>query len=239
MNVLISGLHGTVAPYVSAVFKKNKHHVFAYDREVLSIDNDQEITAFLETNHIDLVIHLAMGSVDWTKRLASITHTLDIGFIYISTVSVFSNNQIGPHDIHKEPLPDEDYGKYKRESELVVKAMHPLAKTIRLGWQIGYQDGQNQMLSFIYKAMRENGFISASSLWYPSCSFLEDSALAIYHISFMSEPGIYHVNSNKNLSFYDICVLLSKKFPHIIVKENQDFVADHRMIDARVNIKTL
>lgn len=239
MNVLISGLNGTVAPYVAEVFKKHKHQVYAYDRKTLSIDNEDEIRQFLEHNNIDLVIHLAMGSVLWTELLAKITQAHDIGFIYVSTVSVFSNNQLGPHDIHKTPEPDDEYGKYKRESELIVQKYHPLAKIIRLGWQIGYQDGQNQMLSFIYKQMKENGFVSASSTWYPSCSFLKDSAQAIYDISYLSEPGIYHVNSNKNLSFYDICLLLSKKFPNINVKENKDFTADHRMIDARVNVKPL
>jgi dTDP-4-dehydrorhamnose reductase len=239
MNVLISGLNGTVAPYVADVFKKNKHQVFPYDRQKISTSSLFEIKDYLVNYEIDLVIHLAMGSVEWTEILAKVTNELEIGFIYISTVSVFSNHQIGPHDIHKIPEPDDDYGTYKRACELTVQASHPLAKIIRLGWQIGYQDGQNQMLSYIYKEMKEKGYVSASSLWYPSCSFLKDSAQAIYDIQFLPEPGIYHVNSNLNLSFYDICLLLGHKFPNIIVKENKDFSADHRMIDPRVKMKTL
>ncbi|MDX9690972.1 MAG: sugar nucleotide-binding protein [Acholeplasmataceae bacterium] len=236
MNVLISGMNGTVAPYVAHEFTLRGHHVLSYDRTLISTENSEVIEGYLLKYSVDMIIHLAMGSVEWSALLALLSKKLNIMFIYISTVSVYANHQIGPYDIHTIPEPNEDYGKYKRESEIEVINVNPRSKIIRLGWQIGEQDGKNQMLSFIYKHMREDGFITASSKWYPSASFLTDSAKAVYDISSLKDSGIYHVNSNDHMSFFDICTHLSHMFPNIKVKESTDFVADHRMVDSRVNI---
>jgi dTDP-4-dehydrorhamnose reductase len=152
---------------------------------------------------------------------------------------VFSNDQRGPYHIDSIPDAKDDYGLYKRESERQVLDYNPNAYIIRLGWQIGLGKGKNQMIDYLYKQMDDHGFISASSLWYPSVSFLTDTAQAIFQITNELSSGLYQVNSNESYTFFEIVTYLKQFYPDFIVRENKDFNTDHRMIDYRVKIAKL
>lgn len=237
MNVLITGMNGTVAPFVADWFKQKDHHILSYDREKVSTDNLNLIKDYFIKHNIELCLHFAMGSVEWTGLLARISYDLNVKFIYISTVSVFSDEQFGPYHVTDIPKPDSEYGIYKRQSELIAKKENPKVYILRLGWQIGYDFSKNQMLHFLKQQMEEKGFIEASSKWYPSASFLEDTAKAIGEICLHHPPDLYLINSNHSYTFYEIAKNLSLLYPEFIIKETTDFEADHRMIDLRVPIK--
>jgi len=239
MKAIFTGMNGTVAPYVCDEFVSHGIDVIAYDRNKVSTDDPDQIETFLLSVKPDILIHFALGSHEWTKILSTLFFKHGIKFVYISTVSVFSNHQFGPHDIYKIPEPDDDYGRYKKLCEDIVRETNKDAYTIRLGWQIGYNKEQNQMMAFLYQKMKEDGVIFASSKWYPSTSFLKDTAKGIYDIVSRLKPDLYHVQSNDTFTFYDIVKELTKIYPNLIVKESHDFVADHRMVDDRVSIKKL
>lgn len=239
MKALFTGMNGTVAPAVASYFKEKGHEIVIYDRDKVSTTHSDQIEAFIEQNQIDILLHFAMGSYEWTSMLATICKKRSITFVYISTVSVFSNNNRGPHSIHSIPDATDEYGAYKRKSEQLVIENYPKAYIIRLGWQIGKGRGKNQMIDYLYQQMDQQGFISASSLWYPSVSFLEDTAKAVHQIITQLPPDLYHVNSNESFSFYEIVTRLRSIYPEFIVRENHEFNADHRMIDDRVSIKSL
>lgn len=239
MKVIITGMNGTVAPVVADYFHKNNYQIIPYDRTVVSTENEKEIEAFILEHQPKFLLHFAMGSIEWTKNLSMICSKKQIKFVYISTVSVFSNENRGPHTIDSIPDAEDDYGRYKRMSESVVLNNHTSPYIIRLGWQIGYGKGQNQMIDFLYRKMAEEGEIKASSLWYPATSFLQDTASAIYQIVHELIPGLYHINSNDQYTYYEIVKYLSKIYTELIVVETKDFNADHRMIDERVKIRKL
>jgi dTDP-4-dehydrorhamnose reductase len=239
MKAIFTGMNGTVAPPVATYFQEKGFEIIAYNRDKVSITNKEEIEKFVLECKADLFLHFAMGSYDWTSMLAMICKNLGIPFVYISTVSVFSNDQRGPYRIDSIPDANDDYGLYKRESERHVLTYNPDAYIIRLGWQIGLGKGKNQMIDYLYKQMDDQGFISASSLWYPSVSFLTDSAQAIYQIIHDLPSGLYQVNSNESYTFYEIVTYLRQYHLEFIVRENKDFDADHRMIDDRVKIRKL
>jgi len=239
MKAIFTGLNGTVAPYVKQYFEAHGYEVIPYDRNKVPIDDDLKIRVFFNEVNPDLVIHFAMGAVSWTAVLARLSYEKNIKFVYISTVSVFSNDNFGPHDILAIPDATDDYGQYKRNSEEVVKKVNPLAYIIRLGWQIGYEKGSNNMIDFLYKRMEQDGIIRASDQWFPSTSFIKDTAKAIFQIVTNLNYGLYHVNSNDHLTFYEIVKNLSNIYPDFKVEKSNDFKADHRMVDERVEIPKL
>src|SRR5690606_29603592 len=180
-----------------------------------------------------------MGAVSWTAILARLSYEKNIKFVYISTVSVFSNENFGPHDILAIPDATDDYGEYKRNSEEVARKVNPNAYIIRLGWQIGYEKGTNNMIDFLSKRMEQDGIIRASDSWHPSTSFIKDSAAAIYQIVTNLNHGLYHVNSNDHLTFYEIVKGLITMYHEFKVEKTNDYKADHRMVDERVEIPKL
>lgn len=239
MKALFTGMNGTVAPAVATFFKDKGYEIVVYYRDKISTDNALEIESFVKEQQIDILLHFAMGSYEWTTMLASICKSLSITFVFISTVSVFSNEQRGPYTIHSVPDATDEYGLYKRNSEALVISNNPQAYIIRLGWQIGHSRGKNQMIEYLYQQMDKQGYISASSKWYPSVSFLEDTASAIYQIIKTLPTSLYHVNSNVSSTFFEIVTQLRSLHPEFVIHENQEFDADHRMVDDRVNIRTL
>jgi len=239
MKAIFTGLNGTVAPYVKKHFEAHGYEVIPYDRNKVPIDDDQLIREFFNDVNPDLVIHFAMGPVSWTAILARLSYEKNIKFVYISTVSVFSNENFGPHDILSIPDATDDYGQYKRNSEEITRKVNPNAYIIRLGWQIGYEKGTNNMIDFLSKKMEQDGIIHASDSWYPSTSFIKDTAGAIYQIVTDLNHGLYHVNSNDNLTFYEIVKGLTTMYPEFKVEKTNDFKADHRMVDERVEIPKL
>src|SRR5690606_7541029 len=124
--------------------------------------NIVEIDDFIKINKPNFLLHFAMGSIAWTQMLASACKKYHILFVYISTVSVFSNEFLGPHMITAIPDATDEYGKYKIACEVITKEYHDNPYIIRLGWQIGYSKDNNQMINFLYQKMAEDGVIKAS-----------------------------------------------------------------------------
>ncbi|WP_027107849.1 sugar nucleotide-binding protein [Lacticigenium naphthae] len=240
MKAMITGMNGTVAPYVYKELKKRNIDVVIWNREEVSIDSEKVVFDFIKETNPDLFFHIATGPVEWIKYIAKATNELGVKLLFTSSVSVFSEKGTGPYDIQSVPNSEEDYGRYKIAGENSVKEHNPDAFITRLGWQIGSTTGSNDMFDFLEKEQEENGFIEASSKWYPSCSFLKDTAKTIVDVALEYKPDTYLVNSNKNYSFYDIVNHLKEKNrTNWEIHEIISFVRDDRMYDNRIKIKDL
>ena len=219
MKIIITGMNGTVAPWIAKVYKSKGYEIVSYDRNQVSTEDYEAILKFIETIDPRVIIHCALGPLAWAETLAKICHMLDITFVYTSTVSVYSNQQKGPFVVSDPVIPNDDYGTYKKNCEDACLAINPKSYILRLGWQIGYDANQNQMLNFIYEAMKKDGVCKLSSRFYPSASFLEDTAKAIYNVVLNLPPDIYLVNSNHKYSLYEIGLYLKKLHPLIKIEE--------------------
>ena len=239
MKAIFTGLNGTVAPEVSKYFKSKGIEVIQYDRNVIPVDNEFEIESFLKLHQPDFFLHFAMGTPEWAGLLAKLTKKLKIKFIYISTVSVYSGKSKGPITLDTLPDAEDNYGKYKRVSEDTVLKNNNESYILRIGWQIGMKPGSNNMIDYLYKEMEKNDVVKASNKWYPSCSFMEDTAKGIFDAITNHPNGIYLINSNDTFSFYEIVTYLSKIHPIIKVAERKDFIQDIRMVDNRIQIQKL
>lgn len=239
MRALLTGLNGTVAPVVADALEREGHDVVQYDRNKVSTEDETAIRTFIRKVNPDLLMHFAMGSTGWTAMLAGITYELDIQYVYISSVSVYDPAQ-RPKPFIKtlEPVPKDDYGTYKLKGEKVSRKDNPDTYIARLSWQIGHDKGSNTMIDHLYEQMEDKGVIEASSNFYPSAAFLEDTAKGLVKM-LDRKPGIYHLNTNRSLSFHGIVTMLKVLHPSFVIKKTQDPAIDVRMTDETLDMPSL
>ena len=204
MKAVITGLNGTVAPVLAANLVEAGYTIIPWDRAVVPIDDPAAGRAFLQHEAPDCFFHIATGSPDWAELAARLCVEQGVDFLFTSSVSVFAATQQGPFTIDDEPQPDDDYGRYKLECERRTRAANPAAQIIRLGWQIGLTPGGNQMVNYLDRTFRTEGELQASRHWYPACSFLTDTAASLRRIRETIPPGLYHLDGNPGLNFYEI-----------------------------------
>lgn len=235
-KAIITGLNGTVAPYVKSELEKNGIMVFKWDRNAVSISDKEGMIQFLEVLEPDYFFHLAISSIEWTSFLASYCFENKIKFVFTSTESVFSGN--GPFSVSDVPNSTSDYGAYKILSEKTIRKKNQYAYIIRLGWQIGDSFEKNNMLNYLEKTYQKQGYIEGSNNWILSASYLKETAKWIVKIALDMQPDLYHIEGNDNLSFYELVKLIEKKFHkdwnvRIVGVPKQD----NRLIDSRINVK--
>ena len=237
MKAFVTGMNGTVAPALAHALVQLGYSVVPWNRSAHPIDNLEAVRDFIHSEKPDVFCHVAMGSPDWAEWAARTCAKSKIPFLFTSSVSVYAAAQSGPFTIHDLPLPDDDYGRYKLECEHRVQNAPPAAHVVRIGWQIGSAPGGNQMVDYLDRTFREKGRIDVSTLWFPACSFLPDTADTLTQILLTFLPGLYHLDGNPGLHFHEIATGLNqllgnswKVFPI------SGLVQNHRMLDPRVSV---
>ena len=240
MKALVTGLNGTVAPFLARALSAAGHIVIPWNRSVVPIDDRDAARDFIRREHPDWFFHVATGSPAWAELAAGVCSREEIRFLFTSSVSVFSASQCGPFTVDILPKPDDDYGRYKLECEQRVRAARHDAVIVRLGWQIGATPGGNQMVDYLDRTFKTLGQIDASVHWYPACSFLSDTARSLMHMMQNFPPGLYHLDGNPGLSFYEIAAGLNRIHGEPwIVNPGTTPVQNSRMIDQRVQVGSI
>lgn len=236
MNVIVTGMNGTVAPFVARDLELQGHTVIPWDRTKISTEDETQIIDFIKASKADFIYHIGMGSPYWTRIMADYCLQKNKGFVFTSTVNVLVEKNEGPYAPDAVPYAADSYGLYKIECENAIREVNPNAHIVRLGWQIGTRPGSNNMIDYFYKQMQENGIISVSKEFYPASSFLWDTSKALIKIAGELEPDIYHLDSNTGYSLYEIAEKLLQYYPELRLKENSDFKRNDLMTDPRINI---
>lgn len=240
MKAILTGMNGTVAPVVARELLQHGIEPVAWDREKVSTSKEEEMRHFIEEVNPNYFLHIGMGPAEWAGALARLCAEYQIPFLFTSTVSVFSDQVTGPIPPETSPDAEDEYGHYKRDCEEVIFSNNSSAQIVRLGWQIGNEAGSNNMMDYFVNEMKQNGVISASDHWYPSCSFLEDTASALVEILTLHGPGLYHLNGNTRHTFYEIAVGLKELHNLDWQIECVDLPKqDHRMIDSKISIPSI
>lgn len=196
MRVLITGLKGTVAPKVARVFRKYGTEVIGWDRGSVPPGDKEAAAGFLKQARPDAVCHLAMGSEDWAGTLARYSAMNAIPFLFASTAMVFDASPDGPHRPGDRRTATDDYGRYKIRCEDAVLENHPGAIIARFGWQIDPDAVGNNMLAHLHQQQLRDGKFQASRLWVPACSFMEDTAEALWALIADRARGVFHLDGN-------------------------------------------
>jgi dTDP-4-dehydrorhamnose reductase len=251
-RILLTGATGTVGTAFRECAERHGAQVVPWNRGKVPVDAYQPMMDFVSAVKPDALVHLAIASrstgraneswlvnYEWTSELAWIARELGVRFIFTSTVMVFTDAARGPFTIHSQPDANEGYGHEKRMAEDRVFQQNHNTTVLRIGWQIGERAGSNNMIDFFDKQMREHGRIEASTRWLPACSFLPDTAEAIW-TALSTPPGLYMVDSNARWNFFEIASALNRRHGGKWKIESTDkFVYDQRMIDARLGVPEL
>ncbi len=237
MNIIITGVCGTVAPHFINHYQKLGHNVMNWDLQGLRVNDESKIKRFITDCEADLILHLSLAPTEISELLAKISFENNIKFLYTSSVSVWSDFVKYPVTIGTPVCGTSEYARYKYESEQRILSANKNSYVARIGWQIGYGTGSTDMVNYLCKEMQEKGVIKASHTWFPACSFMRDTASAICEILENQPSGLYLVDSNNGLSFYDIATELSRIYTYWNISDKSDFVMDNRMIDERVKIR--
>ena len=240
MHAILTGMNGTVAPLLARYLRSKGVSVLGWNRESVPVDNESKVRVFLEENRPDWIVHLATGSSDWAELIARLCDEYQIKLLYTSSVSVFSSEQTGPFTVDLQPQPKDDYGTYKLECEQRMTAVNKDLIIARLGWQIGEAPGSNNMVDFLHRKNQEEGRIDASIHWYPGCSFLEDTAEALYGLMCRYSPGLYHVDGNPGMNLYEISQALNRKHDlHWEISKSDQPKMNSLMKDERIAVKSI
>lgn len=240
MKAVITGMSGTVAPALSNYLVSKNAVVVRWDRNIIPPENQKACFDFLAGVQPDYLFHCASGSPAWAELISRLCHRLGIKVIYTSSVSIYSGSQRGPFTIHDRPSPDDNYGVYKLECEQRMLSFNPDAVVARLGWQIGTEPGKNHMVNHLDSVFGNEGKITASTRWMQACSFLEDTASCLADTLTSKPGGIYHVDSNDGLNFFQIVTGLRIILGRDWVIEEGDFPdLNNLMPDDRIAIKKL
>lgn len=238
MRAIVTGSHGFVAPYLIKELQKRNIEVVIFNRSKMDILSFEQVRRFIKDSDVDLFFHVAVGDLKWIENIVEACRILNVKLIYTSSVSVFSEKGSGPYYVDSIPNAQEPYGIYKYQGERIVSE-YLNSLIARIGWQIGYEINSNNMFDFLFKQYEQNHKIVASKLWYPSCSFVDDTCKCIVDLA-LTSFGLFQLNSNESYSFYDIANHIKEKMNmNWLIEPSYDFKRDDRMFDDRVNIKKL
>lgn len=240
-KVYLTGITGTVAPYIKDALVHQGYHVEHQHFRINNIEEINQMKSYLEQLKPDLIIHAALGPIEITEMFAMYSKNHHIPFVYISTVSVYEDNDGGPYFKDDDIKVKNAYGLYKYTSEQRVLASHSNSYIIRLGWQISPEKNptSNNMFKFIKEHTDENHNIAVSDLFYPSASFLNDTADAIIEI-INKQPGTYLVNGNPKYSLFEILHILKERFQlDINIFKENTFKRNDIMVDPEVRVVSI
>lgn len=240
-KVILTGLGGTVAPVVAAELTRRGYACIRWHKHEVDPADEAACARFIDMQNPTWIAHIATGPEEWCSHVARACAARGIGLIHTGSVSVYSGKQVGPFAVTDAPEPDDDYGRYKLRCENRITDACPGAIIARIGWQIGEAPGSNTMMDFLHKKAAEgNGRVEASDRWTPGCSFLVDTAVALADLMEQNQPGVYHVDGNPGLTFFEIATRLAsmhKKDWTIVPSATP--TGSSRMVDPRVTVRSI
>lgn len=237
-KAVVTGLNGTIAPYVQRVLEREGFEVVKFDRSKVDINSEDAVVEFLDSVQPTHIYHLATGPGGWHVYLAKYAFEKQIKFVYTSTELVFSEENNGPYPVEKPAdKPYDGFGGDKRATEEKIMAANPNVYILRLGWQLGDTFEKNNILAALENMHRDQGKIEASSNWILATAFIKDTADFIYRIPAEMDSGVYHLNGNPGISFFELVNLINKKYQkNWNVVEMAEPKRDGRIIDTRVKL---
>ena len=229
-KAFITGITGTVAPHLKEELVNNGYIV--YDKHIrINKDGDLiKLKEYLDKINPDYIFHLALGPISYVETLVNYANENDKILVYISTVSVFEDNDGGPYYKETQVKVKNEYGKYKYACEKRIIGNHSDKG----------DPTSNNMFNFIVNNLNEAKEITASDMFYPSTSFLSQTVKAIIDITENNGPDLYLVNSNRGKSLFDIVNILNANYNlNIKVIKDSSLNRNDIMFDDRVIIEEI
>ncbi|MBI9013962.1 MAG: sugar nucleotide-binding protein [Clostridiales bacterium] len=238
MKAIITGMCGTLAPYIYDEFISENWEVVVWEKHLVPTEDLDAIKTFITNEQPDAFLHIASGPVEWIENIIKAIKPFGIPLIFTSSEAVFDDSQEGPFSVDDIPRSKHNYGKYKLMCENIINRDYiENSYIIRLGWQIALHTHKNNMLAYLVT----EGHIKASKKWILSASFMPDTAYAIFRLIKKYPPGLYHLDGNQeNLSYYELITLLKETFMlPITIEEDNSFKRNNQLLSEEPLIHNL
>lgn len=196
MELLVTGLSGTLAPRLAQRAAAAGWRIRGWDRRDVPADDGARARAWLAQARPDAIAHLAIGDPGWAGLLAAHAQEQGLPFLFTSTAMVFDHEPDGPHDVVAPRTARDDYGRGKIACEDAIRRACPGAAIARLGWQIDEHSSGNNMLAELDRWQARDGRVACSPRWTPACSFIDDTCEALLGMLTDRFAGTAHLDSN-------------------------------------------
>jgi len=239
---LITGLSGTLAPVLARHAAAHGVNVIGWDRRIDPTEDPRAVAERLDALQPAAIAHLALGPGGWAEAMARWAAAHDRPFLFTSTAMVFDAEPDGPHRVDDPCTARDDYGRHKAEVEQQVRQAHPGAIVARLGWQIDPQAPGNNMVAALNAQQQRDGTIRASTRWKPACSFMDDTAEALFGLLEKPVPGVHHLDANadEGHSFHTIVTALREALQRPWNVDVDDaYVHDQRLVGGPTRLPPL
>lgn len=233
-NILVTGSNGQLGNELRLVVeeKDKVNNYFFTDVEELDITNKNDVSQFLHTNEIDVVVNCAAyTNVDkaedeseiadlinhiGVKNLAEACMDKDGFLIHISTDYVFDGTKNTPYTETDETKPLGVYGETKLRGENAIKSSGCEYVIIRTSWL--YSSFGNNFLKTMQRLTAEKESIKVVFDQVGTPTYAGDLANVIYTIIQRDEGDIrnqiYHFSNEGVCSWYDFAMAINEISGH-------------------------
>ena len=227
MNILVTGSNGQLGNEMRVLSAEHpKHQYFFTDVlpaegvQALDITDKAAVTAFVQTNAIDLIVNCAAyTNVDKAEEdeatamkinadALSVLGSQGVKVIHVSTDYVFSGDEHVPCKESDPVAPRTAYGRTKYEGEKRLLAVCPEAVILRTAWL--YSSFGNNFVKTMIRLGKEKESLGVVFDQIGTPTYAADLAQAIFTVieSPMWHPGVYHFTNEGVCSWYDFTIAI-------------------------------
>lgn len=244
-NILVTGGNGQLGSELKEITPNFSDYNFLFtDVFDLDITVHDEVSAFIESNNINVIINCAAyTAVDKAEsepelsnainhlavaNFAQIAKDKNIKLIHISTDYVFDGTNHKPYVESDVPNPQSVYGQTKLDGELAIQAVNPANSIIiRTSWV--YSKYGNNFVKTMLRLAETKDELSVVSDQIGSPTNAADLANAILTVLPQVEnnsPEIYHYSNEGVCSWYDFAKAIFE-IKGITIKVNPIYSAQY------------
>ena len=221
MNILVTGSNGQLGNEVRVLSTAHEQHRYFFtDVEELDITDREAVSAFVNTNAIDLIVNCAAyTNVDKAEEdeatamkinaeALSVLGSQGVKVIHISTDYVFSGDEHLPCRETDPVAPRTAYGRTKYEGEKRLLAVCPEAVILRTAWL--YSSFGNNFVKTMIRLGKEKESLGVVFDQIGTPTSAADLAEAIFTVieSPVWRPGVYHFTNEGVCSWYDFTLAI-------------------------------
>ena len=222
MKVLVTGVRGQLGFDIYHTFQATSHEVIGTTRETLDLTDLDSIPLILDSHKPDCIIHCAaytkvdqaeqekelcwLVNTEATKVMVDWCQRNQAKLIFFSTDYVFDGTGDQPFDENAPTNPINYYGFTKREAEKYIEKQLDKYTIYRVSWLYGAQ-GHNFVKTML-KLFETKDTIQVVNDQIGSPTNTKDIAEFIVQTFDENLRGIYHLNNQEYMSWYDFAVMI-------------------------------
>lgn len=218
-KILITGSSGFLGSRL-AYYYKDKYELLLPSHSELNVSREEEVRAYMEEHHPDIVLHCAALSNTWlceqhpeeshrvnvqgTVRIAKACKLIGAKLIFMSSDQVYNGTPtLGALSEWEVLQPVNIYGRHKLEAEQRAQRIYPESVGLRLTWMYDLPNSSMKLNSNIlvnlYKAYHEGSTIKVATHEYRGVTNVWEVVKNMEKV-FNIPGGIYNYGSGNTLN---------------------------------------